>query len=420
MKRFFTLLLTASCLTAVGQVTYPYNPDEDGNGHIAVGDLQGILATYGNEFSPSEILVNGEPLTTVLTELQGEIDHLFHGLAFGEKAFWDLDTLSWLSFDFPLMQFAAVKAETDGILQVEGTDVGYLPYRLSVVPEEDLPCEDLTQCDGMLIQAIFAAAAFRNYQYHDLWSGDNVPPLTIPVKKGEFVCLRKDGFSHAFLQRFIWTPLEEGSQSEGSNWTCGGQVSYQGHDYQTVAVGGRCWFAESLKYLPEVHEWSNQSSDEPRFYLRDYSGTSVEEAQNESGYDTVGVYYNWTATAMNFCPTGWGVPLLDDWLRLLPVFTPTLEPNLYGTGSYMIDENDWPEPDLSPHGKPYDLWQLKLKPNGRFTGDVSGEFWENIGTGFYQNIPPNGMLGIGAWDLNLDVFGSYGYSNTIRCIKNAE
>ena len=76
MNRFLTLLLAASCLTAVGQVTYPYNPDEDGNGQIAVGDLQGILATYGNEFSPSEILVDGETLTTVLTQLQNSIDSL--------------------------------------------------------------------------------------------------------------------------------------------------------------------------------------------------------------------------------------------------------------------------------------------------------------------------------------------------------
>ena len=47
MNRFFTLLLAASCLTAVGQVTYPYNPDENGDGFISVVDLQGILAQFG-------------------------------------------------------------------------------------------------------------------------------------------------------------------------------------------------------------------------------------------------------------------------------------------------------------------------------------------------------------------------------------
>ena len=76
MNRFFTLLLAASCLTAVGQVTYPYNPDGNADGDIAVGDLQDFLGTYGNPFSPSEILVDGETLTTVLTQLQNSIDSL--------------------------------------------------------------------------------------------------------------------------------------------------------------------------------------------------------------------------------------------------------------------------------------------------------------------------------------------------------
>ena len=89
MHRFFTRLLAASCLTAVGQVTYPYNPDEDGNGQIAVGDLQGILATYGNAFSPSEILVDGETLTTVLTQLQNSIDSL-SGLTGGGGSVLDM------------------------------------------------------------------------------------------------------------------------------------------------------------------------------------------------------------------------------------------------------------------------------------------------------------------------------------------
>ena len=45
MNRFFTLLLAASCLTAVGQVTYPYNPDGNADGDITVGDLQDFLGS---------------------------------------------------------------------------------------------------------------------------------------------------------------------------------------------------------------------------------------------------------------------------------------------------------------------------------------------------------------------------------------
>jgi microcystin-dependent protein len=76
MKRLVALMMCVVSFGAAAQVTYPYNPDEDGNGQIAVGDLQGILANYGNAFSPSEILVDGETLTTVLTQLQNSIDSL--------------------------------------------------------------------------------------------------------------------------------------------------------------------------------------------------------------------------------------------------------------------------------------------------------------------------------------------------------
>ena len=63
MNRFFTLLLAASCLTAVGQVTYPYNPDGNADTLIGVTDLQDLLVVYGNPFLPSEIMVGDSSLT---------------------------------------------------------------------------------------------------------------------------------------------------------------------------------------------------------------------------------------------------------------------------------------------------------------------------------------------------------------------
>ena len=50
MIRLLTLLFAASCLTAVGQVTY--NPDGNGNGLIDVSDLQTFLSVYNQPFSP--------------------------------------------------------------------------------------------------------------------------------------------------------------------------------------------------------------------------------------------------------------------------------------------------------------------------------------------------------------------------------
>ena len=48
MKRFVALMMCVVILEAAAQVTYPYNPDEDGNGQIALSDLHGFLAAYDN------------------------------------------------------------------------------------------------------------------------------------------------------------------------------------------------------------------------------------------------------------------------------------------------------------------------------------------------------------------------------------
>ena len=50
MKRLVALTMCAVSLGAAAQITYPYNPDENGDGLIGVADLQGLLAYYGSEF----------------------------------------------------------------------------------------------------------------------------------------------------------------------------------------------------------------------------------------------------------------------------------------------------------------------------------------------------------------------------------
>ena len=57
MNRFFKLLLAASCLTAVGQTEYSYNPDENGDGLIGLADLQGLLALYGLQMNSDSVIV---------------------------------------------------------------------------------------------------------------------------------------------------------------------------------------------------------------------------------------------------------------------------------------------------------------------------------------------------------------------------
>ena len=65
MKHILTISLCflALSLSAQENITYPYNPDGDADGLVAVPDIQDLLAVYGNPFSPAEIMVGDTALS---------------------------------------------------------------------------------------------------------------------------------------------------------------------------------------------------------------------------------------------------------------------------------------------------------------------------------------------------------------------
>lgn len=238
------LMMCALSLGAAAQstVVYPFNPDANSDGFVGVSDILEGVATYDNFFTPGEIMVGDTALSewlsslqNVLSQHQAEIDSLqfligtqandgvisnvSDGLVFGEKEFLDLNSLPWQFVEFPQMEFVAIEAESDGILEVSGTEPGYYPYKLSVVPKDSMPCDNnLSQCDGMTIASIFQGDNYSNYQYHDVWANDNARPLTIAVKKGEQICIRKDAAGIALWQRFVWIPfISSTSQGNGDS-----------------------------------------------------------------------------------------------------------------------------------------------------------------------------------------------------------
>ena len=90
MNKLFTLLLAAACFTASAQieVEYPYNPDNQNDGHVGIEDILEILTVYGEEFTPEQLLVEGTSLTewiqllseTVIQQ-QAQIDSLNSAIA---------------------------------------------------------------------------------------------------------------------------------------------------------------------------------------------------------------------------------------------------------------------------------------------------------------------------------------------------
>ena len=99
---------------------------------------------------------------------------------------------------------------------------------------------------------------------------------------------------------------------------------YQSYRYETVAIGGQCWFAENLRSteyrngdpIPTgsdiVGGWSSTSDGACTVY----DEGSANESQNLSDY---GRLYNWYAVTddeRGLCPSGWHVPTQGEYTEL--------------------------------------------------------------------------------------------------------
>ena len=85
--------------------------------------------------------------------------------------------------------------------------------------------------------------------------------------------------------------------------------------YPVVSIGTQIWMARNLDYLPAVSPSSAGSETEKLYYVYNYQGTNVTEAKATSNYQVYGVLYNWPA-ANNACPTGWHLPLDEEWTTM--------------------------------------------------------------------------------------------------------
>ena len=70
------MLALCSVVSAQVEVVYPYNPDGNADSVISAPDLLDLLPIFGGTFTPEEITVNGEGLSTVLEEMQTVLDSL--------------------------------------------------------------------------------------------------------------------------------------------------------------------------------------------------------------------------------------------------------------------------------------------------------------------------------------------------------
>jgi len=210
-----------------------------------------------------------------------------------------------------------------------------------------------------------------------------------------------------------------------------------GYVYKTIQIGNQTWFAENLRYLPEVVGPNSSSQGTPLYYVYEYDGTDVSEAKSIINYEIFGVLYNWAAAAVA-CPVGWSLPSHDDWTELelevcnsatclndFPYNTTTL--GMLGTdeGSKLSSNSSlWEQGALKNNAK-FGLSCFSAIPGGIRSNNSST--FENIGVSvrFWSSTVSDGSGGA-YWNRSIEssetgiyrTTSSKGHGFSVRCVKD--
>ena len=153
--------------------------------------------------------------------------------------------------------------------------------------------------------------SYNYWSYSTTNSGSLVPELPITSLNPETTyyvrayATNDDGYNYAYGEEKSFTTMAFTVQTGSFTDTRDNTV------YNTVTINNQTWMAENLAYLPEVCAPDAVCG----YWVYDYEGTDVSTAKATSNYTTYGVLYNWQ-TAKTSCPTGWHLPIHEEWALL--------------------------------------------------------------------------------------------------------
>ena len=107
--------------------------------------------------------------------------------------------------------------------------------------------------------------------------------------------------------------------SEESAWQCGDDLEYGGDNYGTIQIGEQCWFSENLRSNYYSDGSLVESIQNNANWANGNVGMICTYGNNASNEDLYGALYNWYAVAdvRGLCPMGWHVPEEVEWQSLL-------------------------------------------------------------------------------------------------------
>ena len=381
-------LLFSVCTIASAQtVTLPYNPDANQDSVIGSPDLLEFLPLFGNEFTPGEVLIDGENLTEYIAFLEEAAANatsdtitipMMPGTNPGQMLYWNGEqwslvpvgesgdalilsgeTPTWKSLklgcmDDSFLEFdpeATIDDGTCSILAIPGCTVtGSCNYNENATVDDgscipvpdwyyDLDGDGLGDTEAFDITDLYSVILF--------YTCDDVSALGYTTAAG-------DSCYDLFALNF----------DDPANGSCEYEeldcqpIEYHGHTYATAQIGSKCWFTENLRTeffrdgtpintAADVDDWVSTgqpmvtyySEDESDCFLPDGIGlTCGDELQMVEAFGRL--YNGYAAHTFDhggLCPTGWTTGGVGDWTSMLGSVACLSQP---GCG-YPIGAGEW-------------------------------------------------------------------------------
>jgi uncharacterized protein (TIGR02145 family) len=467
MRYLITLLFATLSFNAVGQTSPSYNPDYDADGVIGVSDILGILSTFGDTWDSGDVMV------IVITPITNEniheavdlwlSDECSATLTYGYISDWDVSSVTDMTDMFGLAESFNGDISSWDVSSV--TNMKQM-FRFADSFNGDLSSWDVSSVTNM--HWMFLEASSFNgdlsswdvssvtdmramFRFADSFNGDlsswDVSSVTDMEKmfyyaqnfNGDISSWDVSSVTNMSLMFDYASALSEENQclihtsfSSNSAWpydwsgfcpnACGELVSHDGHDYSTVLIGEQCWFSENCRYLPEVSPSSEGSETSPYYYVYDYQGTDLAEAQATANYETYGVLYNWPAVMTEgICPSGWHIATDVEWMEL-EMSLGMSETEAAGTdwrgspvGDYMKSTSGWYNNDNGSNSSGFTGLPGGYRVSGGFYHvGYDGYWWSASESGSYSWRRKLNYINDDVYRSSLNRF--YGFS--ARCIKD--
>jgi len=195
--------------------------------------------------------------------------------------------------------------------------------------------------------------------------------------------------------------------------------------YKTTKIGEQTWMRENLNYAVDG---AKCYSDGDYHYGNNWNKIPFTPAEIQANCDKYGRLYNWE-TAMKACPSGWHLPSIKEWDKLLHYVDGTSEtesPYKSETaGKYLKSKSGWEGEDEGKSGNGEDKYGFTALPGGygssgsRFHSvDELGYWWSASEWNFNKYVYSRLMnYSSGGVDYDLHEKGN-GNLLSVRCIKD--